>query len=98
MLVAGGGVVGGVVIGVEGRVVGGVVSEPPQPRRASTGMMPSGTRKRVVLCMRLFALADQDEPEPRESEPRGSWVADPPVPESVDFSTRGGATDPVLGT
>jgi len=50
-LVTGGWVVGGVVIGVEGRVVGGVVSEPPQPRRASTGMMPSGARKTVVLFM-----------------------------------------------
>src|SRR6266511_1890146 len=87
-LVTGGTVVVGVVIGVEGRVVGGLgVELEPQPRRASTGMIPSGTRKRVVLFMRLFALADQDEPEPRESEPRGSRVADPPVLESVDLST-----------
>src|SRR5712691_551124 len=87
-LVIGGTVVVGVVIGVDGRVVGGVVVEPPQPRRASTGMMPSGRWKRsVLLFMCLRALADQDEPEPRESEPRGSRVADPPVLESVDIST-----------
>src|SRR6266545_4912892 len=87
-LVTGGRVVVGVVIGVEGRVVGGLgLESEPQPRRASTGMMPSGTRKRVVMFMRLLALADQDEPEPRESEPRGSRVADPPVLESVDIST-----------
>src|SRR5206468_4269881 len=59
-------------------------------------MMPSSSRGKSFWFICTRALADQDEPEPRESEPRGSRVADPPVLEprilahAVGCSTRSG--------